>query len=154
MNALFISLVTENYDKGEWFERALSVSSLEVLRRGLKLDLEKSCFTHRFTLAIHLMFTLQSSEVHETMVNLMCRLRHPYFFFTINLFTFLISPLKIVLLYECLLLCVCLWWIIYVLLFKLLLFGIHFLTPQTSDLETLNCVIHPYLLNNHDIFQW
>ena len=106
MNSLFISLVAKNYDKGEWFERALSVSSLEVLRRGSKLDLEKSCFTHRFTLAIHLMFTLQSSEVHETMVNLMCRLRHPYFFFTINLFTFLISPLKIVLLYECLLLCV------------------------------------------------
>ena len=43
------------------------------MRRGLKLDLEKSCFTHRFTLAIpsHIVFTVSLDVVgvaqqHET----------------------------------------------------------------------------------------
>ena len=37
MNSLFILLVTENYDKGEWFERALSVSSMEVFEKGFEI---------------------------------------------------------------------------------------------------------------------
>ena len=127
------------------------------MRRGLKLDLEKimlhASIHTRYSLWC--LFSPDDDGVHETMVNLMCRLRHlslllriPYYH-PLYIPNFPIEIMCVVYVVS--------WWIIYVFVVQNCCCVRAFISSRLKLqllFDNRERLSHPYLLNNHDIFWW